>query len=471
MQIKNLGTDCLYVIVLLFFLNLGGIQTINGQVMSGRLLEQIWQNKMDEDDFSNEDSISWGFQEGYVTKYIRKQIYGGGMLRRLEFSSNLQSKYMPHTFSLKYQLPQYKKVVYHPVSYSRKALKNYQEFIGWHKSGGYYSKLVNLDKRPINQVMAKAAINSPFHVEYLWNDIPDVSNVGKRRLSRRAVEKSISTLLPDTFNTKPNLEQIVIKKSPWKFEGTENVQLSQGYLENWTKGGENNIALSSDLRFKANFTKGKHSWENNIIHKVGVISTESESGRVNDDLLEINTKYGLKSSKKWYYSFLYNFKTQVFYGYEKSDKEHETPISGFLAPAYMSFAVGMDFKPSNKFTLLLSPLTSRLTIVSDTVKFNQTRYGIDNDKKTNTLNGLSIVNNFSYQISKEINLNSKLDIFYQYLSDDSENQKQIDWEIIVDMKINQFLSTRLLGNLRYFTTESDMVQIKENFNIAFKYHF
>lgn len=411
------------------------------------------------------------FYESNLVKCIRRQIYGSAMLRKIAFYSGRQVEYMPHSFALMMKMPDYPDIAYRSQYATRAKVEEYNRLMSSQVVSCSYCDMLNLKSRPINEAISKAAFYHPEKVEYLWAEVPDVSQVGKSKLNRKAVDRTISTLLRDTFDTKPSLERLVIRKSPWKYRGTENIQLTQGFLENWAKGGNNSVSLSSDLRFSANFNRGNHSWENNIVHKIGVLSVQDERAKVNNDLIEVNTKYGLKSSKKWYYSFLYNFKTQFFYGYGKNDKDHETPISGFFAPAYMSFALGMDFKPSSNFTLLLSPLTSRLTIVSDTVKFDQTKYGIKDDKKVKSFNGFSVVNMFSQRISKEVNLTSKTDIFYQYLSSEEDKQVQILWELIMDMRINQFLSTRLLCNLRYFTNESDKVQFKENFNIAFQYHF
>jgi len=441
------------------------------QVVSGDMLKQIWvTNNVISGVYYSRANFNY-FQESNIVRYIHRQIYNPEMYRRAAYGWGRQSAYMPHSFSLMYNTPEYPDIKFLSKYNSIDTLKGYLYLMSFGNTMSTYTDDFVLKKRPVHQVIQSAVFSSPEFVDYLWKDIPDVSQVGKRKLRRKAVDRSISTLLRDTFNTKPSLERIIIRSSPWKFKGTENIQLSQGYLENWAKGGESSINLSSDLRFNANFTRGKHSWENYIVHKIGVLSSQDERGRVNDDLIEINTKYGLKSSEKWYYSFVYNFKTQFFYGYASSDKDHLTPISGFFAPAYMSFSLGMDYKPSNKFTLLLSPFTSRLTIVSDTDKFDETRYGIMEGENVKSLHGISVVNNFSYKLTKEIGLTSKLDLFHEYLNSDNERQVQIDWEIIIDMHINQLLSTRLLGNLRYFTNESDKVQIKEHFNIAFKYHF
>jgi len=110
-------------------------------------------------------------------------------------------------------------------------------------------------------------------------------------------------------------------------------------------------------------------------------------------------------------------------------------------------------------------------MVLDTAKYDHQRYKIDQYKKVGMLNGLSVVSNFQQQISREIKISSKLDAFYEYLSGGDDRQVQINWEVILDMRINRFLSTRLLTDVKYFTNESKKVQFKENFNIAFRYNF
>ena len=257
--------------------------------------------------------------------------------------------------------------------------------------------------------------------------------------------------------------EVVITKGPWFLDGTENVQLAQAHLENWVKGGENSINISSDLRFKAAYKRRTYTWESFVIHKLGVLSTEQEKSRVNDDLIELNTKFGVNATKRWYYSFMYDFRTQFFNGYDKKDIEHVTPISGFMAPAYMTFALGMDYKYGKTFTLLLSPLTSKLTMVRDTALINPARYKIPEGEKSVFLHGLSVTNSFTFKLSKQIKLSSKLDGFYQYLSAETDKQIQFDWEVILDMRINRLLSTRLIGQSRYYTNESLKVQSKESF--------
>ncbi len=374
-----------------------------------------------------------------------------------------------------FRMPQYPDIQYLPGKYWQRRIDEYTQLMQSNRHYNTYAEAFE-ERYPIADVKQAFVFSHPEHIKLSWDSIPEPPVIGRRGfLKRRSASEGISLLLrSNTYDTHPSLEKIKVLKGPWSIGGTENIQFAQGYIDNWVKGGESSITLSSDLRLNADYKKGKHEWENYIIHKVGIISTENDKGRVNTDLIEINTKYGHKASAKWYYSFLYNFKTQLFYGYAHADKDKEAPVSGFMAPAYMSFAIGMDYKPSRKFTLLLSPITSRITIVNDTVKFNQTKFGVPENKSSHVVNGISVVNNFEYLISKEIKLSSRFDAFYQYLDrikDEDGPQVQLDWEVILDMRINRFLSTRLLAHARYFTNESEKLQFREDFNIAFRYHF
>ncbi|MCU4156020.1 DUF3078 domain-containing protein [Carboxylicivirga sp. A043] len=435
-------------------------------------LHRPWQRRL----FKYQDVDRYPqFNQLYIAEYIGQQVE-----EQKEFESYLfppLKKYSIETYKFepKFRMPILPDIWYQPQFYTKKELREYEELMRSTALSNKHKEKFS-ERFFISEARDNYVFTHPENIMHSWDSIPEPPRLGRGGfLKRRSARDGINLLLRDNaYDTHPSLEKIKFSSGPWTLKGTENILLSQGYVENWVKGGESSISLGSDLRLIANYKKGKHEWDNYIIHKIGVVSTENDPGRVNTDLIELNTKYGHKASEKWYYSFLYNFKTQFFYGYNKDDVDKETPISGFLAPAYMSFAIGMDFKPSSKYTLLLSPITTRVTLVNDIDKFDETDYGIAEGEKTNVVNGISIVNNLAYQVSKEVKLSSMLDAFYQYLGkvrEGEERQVQIDWEVIADMRINRFLTTRILAHLRYFTNESNRVQIRESFNITFSYNF
>ena len=454
----------LLILCLLFVLPLRAQNNLSLKGIAEGYFSQIYKyQSLVENDYSS---------ESYFNQLVKQHYGNENQFRTWQFKPYSVTAYNPLTMDIIFRVATYGEIKFQPTDFVNENLNNHKRVMQSSQLTDSYQTVFDSVK-PLKSVAQQFLIDHPAMVDLNWNDIPDPPRIRKDGfLRKRSASEGIYKLLPKTeYDTRPSLEKVTVEKGPWTFEGSEHVQLSQAHIANWVKGGESSVSLSSDLRAKAIYKKNKNEWESYIIHKVGVLSTDDEKGRINDDLIELNSKYGLSASKKWYYSFLFNFKTQFFDSYEANDKEHEKlPVSGFMVPAYFTFALGMDFKEGKKFTMLLSPITSKVTMVRDTVEYNASKY-ISGDKKVDMLNGLSVVSNFQQQISREIKITSKLDAFYEYLSGSDDRQVQVNWEVILDMRINRFLSTRLLTDVKYFTNESKKVQFKENFNIAFRYNF
>ncbi len=389
------------------------------------------------------------------------------------FWKESSSVYMPHKLNLIYKMPQYKPIEHKKTIFVWNKLKQYNDLIGCRS--GVDSKLTQLKMQyPLQEIMQNSLFNNADFVKYKWVDIPEPHKfVDRGYLDSKKSEDELRKLLlsRNEYDTKRKIQKLQRKKTPWVYEGIENIQISQVYLSNWAKGGESSLSILSDLRVKAIYKMDKYTWENYVIHKIGFVGQEESKGRINDDVIELNSKFGLNASEKWYYSGYTNFKTQFFNGYSKKDAEKVNPLSAFMSPAYWTFAVGMDYKiKKHKFTFMISPLTSKLTMVLDTSKVDQTRYRIPEGKKIKALNGGSVVNNFSWKINNDFHLSSRLSAFYEYFAKNNEaKQVHFEWEAILNMRINVWLSTRLLAHLRYFSNESDKMQFKENLSLSFRY--
>ncbi len=389
------------------------------------------------------------------------------------FWENPVYSFMPQRLDLIYKKPNYKPIEHKPRPYVWNRLKSYKALMSSRTMHDTLPAIFN-QNYPLQEAMRNVTFGSANHVKYNWKDIPEPHNfVDRGYLASKKSEDDLKRMLMsrDDYDTKRKIQKLQREKTPWVYEGIENIQVSHVYLSNWAKGGESSLSILSDLRVKAIYKMDKYTWENYAIHKIGFVGQEETKGRINDDAIELNSKFGLNASEKWYYSGFTNFKTQFFNGYSKNDLVKETPISAFMSPAYWTFAVGMDFKtPKNKFTLMISPLTSKLTMVLDTSKVDQTRYKIPDGKKVEALNGGSIVNSFSWKINEDFHLGSRLSAFYEYFAkNDEEKQVHFEWETILNMKINVWLSARLLAHMRYYSNESDKMQFKENLSLSFRY--
>jgi len=290
---------------------------------------------------------------------------------------------------------------------------------------------------------------------------------------------------------------VVVKPVYWKFGAESGINFTQGYLSNWVKGGESSVSALGDFTSYANYTKNKTKWENNFRFKYGLMKTGEKGLRKNDDLWEINTKFGQKafgkfghdvmkkhgkeSLKNWYYSFLVSLKSQIEAGYNYPNDS--VIVSSFMSPGHLFFVLGLDYKPSKTTSILISPITSKSTIVRDTVNIDQTKYGLDPDRKIKSEMGGYVKAKFLLKISDDISLDNKLTLFTNYL--ENPQNIDIDWEATLKMRINYYINANISTHLIYddnievplFNDEGTRVgsgpriQFKELISVGFTFKF
>ncbi|GAB4280564.1 MAG: DUF3078 domain-containing protein [Marinilabiliales bacterium] len=292
------------------------------------------------------------------------------------------------------------------------------------------------------------------------------------------------------------LKTKVVKPTYWKFGGDGMIHFSQTSMYYWVEGGENAISMLTGVNLFARYSKNKISWDNFVQLKNGQLKTESTDGfRKNEDKLEINSKFGHKAYKNLYYSFLAEFKTQLFNGYEyiqdTSGGYEKDTISMFMAPANVILAIGMDYKYKSVLSVLVSPLSGKFTFVSDTNKIKDyTTYGLDKGEKMKKELGAYIKIQYVWDITKNIQFENKLDLFSNYLKD--PQNIDINLESYLIMRINKYISTKISSHLIYDNDieipvfEGDQpvidpntgeqktfphVQFKEIFSVGFSYKF
>ncbi len=264
----------------------------------------------------------------------------------------------------------------------------------------------------------------------------------------------------------------------WKAGGVISLNINQAKLSNWTAGGEDALALNGVVSLFGNYNKNKIWWENSFDLSYGLVNTESfETFRKNDDNLRVVSKVGRKLREKLYLTFMANFKTQIAPGYDYEDSTSTDYITSFMSPAYLLLPLGFDFKPTEAFSLFYSPLTAKLTFILDE-QVDETDFGLDSGKTVRTEIGTSLSFNFEKEVLTNVKVKTRLDLFTNYL--DSFGNIDINWETLIAMKVNKYLSATVSTNLIYdddiILTRSDEtqgvgLQFKEVLAIGFSYQF
>jgi hypothetical protein len=267
-------------------------------------------------------------------------------------------------------------------------------------------------------------------------------------------------------------------EGPWKFKGMASLNFSQVSLVNWSQGGDNSVSLNVLSALNLDYTKNKSSWANILNVGYGIQKTGTNVSGKTDDHLDFISKYGYSTSKNWYITGLYNFKTQFAPGY-KGQGAGRTLISDFMSPGYMLLSIGMEYKPNDKFFVMISPVGGRAIFVLNDSLANAGSFGVKAGDKFKMEFGASARVSLTRDIMKNVTLTTSMDLFSNLL--DNPQNIVINWNALINMKINEFLSanisTTLLydDNIKYIDSEGAShgarVQFKELFGVGLSIKF
>ncbi len=277
-----------------------------------------------------------------------------------------------------------------------------------------------------------------------------------------------------------NLETAPVKRRHWIRTFNASLQFSQAYVSpNWYQGGNNNLNALANIYYNVKLNQEFHPnllFETTAQYKLGMNNAPDDSihaYNVSEDIFQVNTTFGIKATKRWYYSFTGQFKTQVLNSYKSNTHDLR---SSFLSPGELTAGVGMTYNyrtPSKNFTFdaSIAPISYNLrTCISDRIDHEQ--FDIRPERKSVSKFGSSTELKIMWKIAYNISLASRLFAFSDYES------FQADWENTLAFEINRFLTTQIYAHARYDTrTPRDpdhnwhKLQLKEIFSIGFAYKF
>jgi hypothetical protein len=313
----------------------------------------------------------------------------------------------------------------------------------------------------------------------------------------------IITTLADTIsvektNNEPKNIIITAKAdtiSHWKHKNTLGIDISEIAFVNWSAGGTSAITglVRGDLKY--DYKDEYQVWSNELFFRYGLNKQEGVELRKTDDAFKISSTYGLRTNptSNWYHSAKFNFNTQFTNGYSYPNTEN--PISKPFAPAYTFLGIGSEYiyKPEN-FTLYLSPLTLKSTLVLDQTLANAGAYGVKKaiydtegnliveGEKSKTELGILINTYVEREIFNNIVLKNRLTLYTDYLH--NFGNIDVDWQCFSYLTVNQYVKANIGFNLVYDedidvikeengvkTNEGPKVQLKQVLGIGIEYIF
>ena len=267
------------------------------------------------------------------------------------------------------------------------------------------------------------------------------------------------------------------QEGAWVLKGVTGLNMSQTAMANWSAVGENSIAGNAYLNASLTHKKGNWLWVTNMVLDYGLSKTKSQGMRKSSDKIGLSTQLGYSTDNVWFYTLMGDLNTQFAKGYDYPDKEHQ--ISNFFAPAYSNIALGMEWRPKSNYSLLLSPVSTKMTFVTDDYLSDLGAFGVDPGDHFKIEGGAFVKARAELPVMENVNLITTADFFTPYSKD--FGNIDVNWDVLISMKINKVLSTTINTTLKYdndVKTFDDngvkkgaKVQFKEVLGIGLAYNF
>ncbi|MBQ7041454.1 MAG: DUF3078 domain-containing protein [Muribaculaceae bacterium] len=343
----------------------------------------------------------------------------------------------------------------------------------------WINREMDMAKR-MRRIKQNYIINNPRQVKYNYDSLP-----APPKEFTAVVDPTKSTIVVKDLNLdKKDVEETIevneVKRVNWLRSFDGSVQFSQAYISpNWYQGGNNNLNMIANAIYNVKLNQTFYPnllFDTTVQYKLGVYSAPDDSLRnysISEDIFRINSKFGLKAAKSWYYSVTADFKTQLFNGYKKNSNDLQ---ASFLSPAELNIGLGMTYSYTNdkkklSFDVSIAPLSYNLKICTND-RMDETAFGIDEGKTTAHQFGSSAEGKLTWKLMYNITYTSRLFLFsnYEYV--------QGDWEHRLSFDINRFLSTQIFVHLRYDSGSTHVPnaswkdwQMKEILSFGFNYKF
>ena len=267
------------------------------------------------------------------------------------------------------------------------------------------------------------------------------------------------------------------QEGAWVLKGVTGLNMSQTAMANWSAGGENSIAGNAYLNASLTHKKGNWLWVTNMVLDYGLSKTKSQGMRKSSDKIGLSTQLGYSTDNVWFYTLMGDLNTQFAKGYDYPDKEHQ--ISNFFAPAYSNIALGMEWRPKSNYSLLLSPVSTKMTFVTDDYLSDLGAFGVDPGDHFKIEGGAFVKARAELPVMENVILITTADFFTPYSKD--FGNIDVNWDVLISMKINKVLSATINTTLKYdndVKTFDDngvkkgaKVQFKEVLGIGLAYNF
>lgn len=215
----------------------------------------------------------------------------------------------------------------------------------------------------------------------------------------------------------------------WVYNGILTVGTNGAFLHNWAAGGELGSMLINGI-FSGRLDRLNHQdiWSNTLDMTYGLTYNFSTGfvPRKTDDRIDFTSKYGIKldSARDFFVTGLANFRSQFTKGYDYSRTNWDSvSTSDFLSPAFLTQALGLEYRKGSDISLFLSPVAAREVLAKSfyTSMSPEGAFGVPYGKTSVFQLGAYFSGRYVININKNMIFKTRLDLYSNYLAKDTKD--------------------------------------------------
>jgi hypothetical protein len=245
------------------------------------------------------------------------------------------------------------------------------------------------------------------------------------------------------------------------------------FSDNWKGGGVDNISILSYINARAQYSRGRHSWENKFNVMYGMIKNQGEDLRKSQDLLLLISDYNFRINPKVQAFGGITLQTQVANGYDfgkdSAGTTTRTLISSFMSPGTLIEALGFKYTPVKFWWIKLGIGATRQTFMLNQEVYNATAKELVSNvpRGARVINeaGLQIQSEFAKEIHKDVHLTMRYLGFgpFKNLSGGFDGR----FDVIATAKVTKYISANFTAISIFDKDQDNNWQLSQVFGVGF----
>lgn len=271
----------------------------------------------------------------------------------------------------------------------------------------------------------------------------------------------------------------------WTTDVSGKLSGSQAAYSNWQEGGVNSLAFTSSLDGIAE-RRGNHWIQKHqarlafgILRQDFDQDDESEVRKA-DDLIRLESTLRYQGDgffRIFNPTIAGNLRTQFAKGFVFSGQDNPFPAGGevpegeeilvseFFAPAFITESIGLTYEPQQWVTMRLAAASKQTVVLEDDVKV---LYDVDPGKSARVEAGAEYALDINRAITEDIRYRSNFNAFFSF--NQTEDPPDILWGNVLQLRVNDYISTELELTLLYDKNIDNRIQLKEVLSVGVSFN-